>query len=99
MKGECEALWRREKKVLAARASEDPLVLCKLGWHQHERRGNPSTYFRWMGSGKIGERLNYRVGSSPLEWTATKIAALGPQAVPSRCSVCHADVPDELKLV
>lgn len=83
-------LWAEEQAVAHALAT-DPTELCDLGWH---RKGQ-GAYFKWMGSGRPGVRLNYWMGREPAEWTATKIASIGPQAVPLVCSVCGQAVPGD----
>jgi hypothetical protein len=89
----CRAMHRREKETQAALASDDPTALCRLGWHEHEPVNGRRVFFKYM-SGRTGVRLNYWIGGEPAEWTATKIAGLGPDATPWRCSVCGSDVPE-----
>jgi hypothetical protein len=87
--------WMREKEAAAALRSDDPLALCRLGWHSlGETFVDRGPFFHWMGSGRIGERLNFWVGPEPFRWCSTRVAGLGPQAVPWLCSVCNEVVPD-----
>lgn len=90
-KAVCKRMWRDEKTSLAAMASDDPLALCRLGWHQRDISGGVRTFYRFM-SGHVGERLNFWVGQEPIEWTATKIADLGPNAKPWTCAVCEKQI-------
>lgn len=93
VKEHCRAMYRREKEAQAALASDDPTALCRLGWHEHEPISGRRVFFKYM-SGRIGVRLNFWIGGEPAEWTATRIAGLGPDATPWRCSVCGSDVPE-----
>jgi hypothetical protein len=91
----CRGMYRREKEAQAALSSDDPSALCRLGWHEHEPIDGGRVFFKYM-SGKVGVRLNYWIGGEPAEWTATKIAGLGSDATPWRCSVCGTDVPESV---
>lgn len=85
--------WQREKETTAALGSDDPLALCRLGWHSlGDSILDRGPFFRWM-SGRIGERLNYWVGREPYTWSSTRMAGLGQDAVPWRCSVCDEQTP------
>jgi hypothetical protein len=54
----CRGMYRKEKEVQAALASEDPTVLCRLGWHELESADDGRVFFRYM-SGTTGRRLNF----------------------------------------
>lgn len=82
--------WEREEAVAAALATSEPRALCGLGWH----RLADGSFFEWMGTGRVGVRLNFWIGCEPVRWSATKIAGIGPQAVPWDCSVCGDRVPE-----
>ena len=86
--------WDEEKEVEGARAAGGGERLCSLGWHIHE----DGTFFKWMGSGRPGVRLNYFIGRSPIQWLAGKIAGIGPNAVPFMCAECRRPVPSEEEL-
>lgn len=83
----CKRMWRDEKTAVAALSSDDPLALCRLGWHQKDLDDGAQVFFRFMG-GKVGERLNFWIGREPIECTATKIAGLGKDAKPWPCTIC-----------
>ena len=87
------AMYREEKEAQAALASADPIALCRLGWHEHEPVNGRRVFFKYM-SGRTGVRLNFWIGAEPAEWTASKIAGMGSNATPWRCSVCGSEVPE-----
>jgi hypothetical protein len=89
----CRTMYRKEKEVQAALGSEEPRALCNLGWHRLESVDADPVFFKFM-SGRSGCRLNFWLGSEPVEWTATKIAGLGTDAVPWHCTVCGRVVPN-----
>ena len=90
----CQDLYQQEKEGLAALHADDPLALCRMGWHQHEFDGSSRAFFRFM-SGVVGQRLNYWIGSSPIRWDCARIAGIGPQATPWTCAVCGEQVPNQ----
>lgn len=90
----CRDNYRRDQEVEAARASDDPGALCRIGWHQFSEVNGGVSFFTFY-CGTVGEQLHYRLGSRPGRWWTTHITAIGPQATPWTCSVCDQDIPSE----
>jgi hypothetical protein len=93
----CRGHDKRENEALAALGSDDPTALCLLGWHRRLPGDGVSfderqVFFRFR-AGKIGGELRWAVGAEPVEFTATTITGIGPQAQPWICAICGSAVP------
>jgi hypothetical protein len=90
----CGDDYRTDQQVEAARASDDPGALCRIGWHQFSEASGRVSFFTFC-SGTVGELLHYRLGPRPGHWWTIHIAGVGPDATPWHCSVCEKDFPAE----